>query len=655
MAPQSIGLNRKRQVPAEDTPAFGAIAERFRRAGDLERAVALCQEGLLKFPDHLSARVTLGWSLLDLGRYDEARDALESALKRAPDNLAAIRGLAELHDRAEHTMTVPMDGPGQWPPDPSALDGLAFDPAASSAPADVPFKSEPLSLDGLLSGAKPKAKAKGKKGKDETQADELVDVVIPPVSSESRAIPDLVQSTSHRAHRTAEPAAEAVVAAGTDEVASIDLSAVLGEVAQAVPDLETEDTGVELSVDGEDANLEKALQVAQAAAEQAAADAAATRKAAEEQSATESRARRAAEDKAAEEAAARRAAEEKALAETAARKAAEDKAAAETAARKAAEQAAAEAAARHAAEQKAAAETAAKRAADEKAATEAASKKAAEEKAAAVAAATKAAEKVAAEAAAKRAAEQKAAAEAAAKKAAEEKAAAEAAAKQAAEERAAQAARDAAEQAAAEARARKAAEQKAAAEAAARKAAEEKAAAETAARQAAEKAAAEAARKAAEDRAAAEAAAKQAAEERAAMEAERRRAAEEKAEAEAAARLAAKTAAAEAEARRAAERRAAEEAAARAAAEEAAEHARQIEIRPVPATGKAIHALNGNDVYNGSINVAPPGAVLNLSTPDPGMSGGTRKVPARRALPELESLLRRVETRRAQLMTESVA
>ena len=113
---RGIALNRTRKVPAEETPAFGAIAERFRRGGDLERAVALCQDGLKRFPHNLSARVTLGWALLDLGRYDEAREALESVLKRAPDNLAAIRGLAELHDRAEHTMMLPMDGPGQWPP-----------------------------------------------------------------------------------------------------------------------------------------------------------------------------------------------------------------------------------------------------------------------------------------------------------------------------------------------------------------------------------------------------------------------------------------------------------------------------------------------------------------------------------------------------------
>lgn len=95
-------LNRSRQVPAEETPAFGGIAERFRRAGDLDRAVTLCREGLRKFPTLLSARVTLGWALLDKGDYDEARAELEQVLRRAPDNLAAIRGLAELHERTDH-------------------------------------------------------------------------------------------------------------------------------------------------------------------------------------------------------------------------------------------------------------------------------------------------------------------------------------------------------------------------------------------------------------------------------------------------------------------------------------------------------------------------------------------------------------------------
>src|SRR6187402_1230171 len=145
---KSLVLNRSRKVPAEDTAAFGAIAERFRRAGALERAVELCREGLQKFPDHISARVTLGWSLLDLGKYDDARVELEQVLRRAPDNLAAIRGLAELHDRFEHTLHLPMDGPGQWPPPPESMDESAG--ADASAPdqeaADTDLEMTPAAL-----------------------------------------------------------------------------------------------------------------------------------------------------------------------------------------------------------------------------------------------------------------------------------------------------------------------------------------------------------------------------------------------------------------------------------------------------------------------------------------------------------------------------
>src|SRR5678809_720155 len=112
-----ILLNRSRQAPAEDTPAFGGIAERFRRAGDLDRAIALCRDGLKKFPDQLSARVTLGWSLLDKGQYEEARAELERVLRRAPDNLAAIRGLAELHDRSEGAMPSMEDQRESWHPE----------------------------------------------------------------------------------------------------------------------------------------------------------------------------------------------------------------------------------------------------------------------------------------------------------------------------------------------------------------------------------------------------------------------------------------------------------------------------------------------------------------------------------------------------------
>ena len=72
-------------------------AEKLRRAGNPQGAIDLCRDALVRFPGHLSARVTLGWALLDLGQLREAREEFEVVRKSAPDNFAAIRGLAQLH------------------------------------------------------------------------------------------------------------------------------------------------------------------------------------------------------------------------------------------------------------------------------------------------------------------------------------------------------------------------------------------------------------------------------------------------------------------------------------------------------------------------------------------------------------------------------
>src|SRR5215510_11791454 len=80
--------------------AFAALAEEYRRARRFDDAIATCRTGLQRHPAYLSARVTLGRSLLEIGRYDEARHELEHVLRVAPENLAAIRALAEIHHRA---------------------------------------------------------------------------------------------------------------------------------------------------------------------------------------------------------------------------------------------------------------------------------------------------------------------------------------------------------------------------------------------------------------------------------------------------------------------------------------------------------------------------------------------------------------------------
>jgi tetratricopeptide (TPR) repeat protein len=97
---------RVRRDPA--SISFAALAEEYRRLGMFQEAADVCRAGLLRHPSYLSARVTLGRALLELGDFDGATSELERVLQHAPENLAAIRALAELHRRLAE-MPEPME------------------------------------------------------------------------------------------------------------------------------------------------------------------------------------------------------------------------------------------------------------------------------------------------------------------------------------------------------------------------------------------------------------------------------------------------------------------------------------------------------------------------------------------------------------------
>jgi tetratricopeptide (TPR) repeat protein len=79
--------------------AFAQLAEEYRRAGHYHEAIATCRGGLTIHPGYLSARVTLGRSLLEVSELDAAETELVQVLQNAPENLAAVRGLAEVYHR----------------------------------------------------------------------------------------------------------------------------------------------------------------------------------------------------------------------------------------------------------------------------------------------------------------------------------------------------------------------------------------------------------------------------------------------------------------------------------------------------------------------------------------------------------------------------
>jgi tetratricopeptide (TPR) repeat protein len=90
---------RRRVLKDKASIAFAQLAEEYRRDGRFQEAIDTCRTGLLHHPGYLSAHVTLGRALIETGELQSAQDELRRVLAAAPENLAAIRGLAEIHHR----------------------------------------------------------------------------------------------------------------------------------------------------------------------------------------------------------------------------------------------------------------------------------------------------------------------------------------------------------------------------------------------------------------------------------------------------------------------------------------------------------------------------------------------------------------------------
>lgn len=141
----------KRRVQSDPASiAFAALAEEYRRAGQFDEAINTCKAGLQRHPAYLSAHVTLGRALIEVNRFDEAREELEYVLKVAPENLAAIRALAEIHDRSaagtqeqHHKAEPDTAARAARVPEPAKVAAVA--PVAAAAPVRVKPSVAPVS------------------------------------------------------------------------------------------------------------------------------------------------------------------------------------------------------------------------------------------------------------------------------------------------------------------------------------------------------------------------------------------------------------------------------------------------------------------------------------------------------------------------------
>lgn len=90
---------RKLEQKHEEDPDgryFVPLANAYRQLGELEHAELLLRDGLRRHPEYLSAHIVLGRCLLDRGDPHGAEEEFRRVLAADPQNLIALRTLAEL-------------------------------------------------------------------------------------------------------------------------------------------------------------------------------------------------------------------------------------------------------------------------------------------------------------------------------------------------------------------------------------------------------------------------------------------------------------------------------------------------------------------------------------------------------------------------------
>src|SRR3954471_4912922 len=75
---------------------FAPLANEYRKVGDFDQAIFICQEYLPQQPGHMSGHIVFGQALFEAKRFAEAKTVFETALTLDPENLIALRHLGDI-------------------------------------------------------------------------------------------------------------------------------------------------------------------------------------------------------------------------------------------------------------------------------------------------------------------------------------------------------------------------------------------------------------------------------------------------------------------------------------------------------------------------------------------------------------------------------
>jgi tetratricopeptide (TPR) repeat protein len=96
---QAIRRQEERLQRDPTSLAFALLADLYRKVGRTREAIALCRDGLARYPHYTTARLILAKALLTEGELEGALAEVTAILEVSPKDLQSHRLAAEIHRR----------------------------------------------------------------------------------------------------------------------------------------------------------------------------------------------------------------------------------------------------------------------------------------------------------------------------------------------------------------------------------------------------------------------------------------------------------------------------------------------------------------------------------------------------------------------------
>lgn len=81
---------------APDSRLFAPLADAYRKNGQVDRAIELCEAGLIRYPDYASAHVILGKCFYDKGATERSRAEFERVIELDAENMVALKFMGDI-------------------------------------------------------------------------------------------------------------------------------------------------------------------------------------------------------------------------------------------------------------------------------------------------------------------------------------------------------------------------------------------------------------------------------------------------------------------------------------------------------------------------------------------------------------------------------